>query len=337
MKKIGILGGSFDPIHEGHLYIAKAVKKQLALNEIWFMPTFQAPLKDDHAVSFGHRVNMIKLAIKPYRYMQVSTLEASLPTPSYTFNTVSLLKRKYPYLDFYWIIGDDQLASLESWHQHEALVKMVEFVVVSRAEKAIKTDFLKVEIKPHPASSTRIKAGDFTYLPYSVNQYINNNVLYYLDFLKNFISEKRYLHSLKVAEFAVKLARKYNVNLNQALLAGYLHDFGKEVPEATLYLYMQHYFPELLETPKSLWHSYVGSILVKEKFRVEDKDVLLAIKHHTDGQSKRLLSLIIYCADKVEDTRPYPVADLQELCLENINLGKEVIESIVLEKIKEQH
>ena len=336
MKRVGILGGSFDPIHNGHLYIAKSVKKQLGLNEIWFMPTFHSPFKDRHQASFLDRINMIKRAIKPYSYMKLSTLEEKLPAPSYTINTVLLLKQKYPKFKFYWIMGDDQLKDFNLWHQSEKLVTLIDFVVVSREKEKLNTDFIKVEIKPYPAASSLIREGNFKYLPKSVNEYINNNVLYYKDFIKEAMSEKRYLHTLEVADFAVKLANKYQVSINKAFLAAYLHDYAKELPTEILSLYMNHYHPELLKQPKSLWHGYVGKILAQKKFNINDQDILLAIKHHTDGNSKKILSLIIYCADKVESSRPYDVKELQALCLKDIYQGKKVIEEIVLEKVKEK-
>ncbi len=335
MKKIGILGGSFDPVHQGHLVVAKQVRQQLGLNEIWFMPTAQAPLKTDHSASYGDRVAMLKLALKPYRYFKVSELEAKLPAPSFTINTVNALQKSYPATEFYWIIGDDQVEQLAGWHQIELLLTMIKFVVVNRYQSSLPSEFLTVSIPAHPASSTTIRHGDFTYLPASVNQYINERVLYYETIIQNYLSPTRYQHSLAVAEFAGKLAVRYGVSVERARLAALLHDVAKELDPAELKRYMIYYCPAKLDQSPKTWHSYVGAVLAKQEFNIRDTAILQAIKHHTDGASSQLLSEIIYCADKVESTRPYPVSKLQELCLADIKAAKQIIQALAFAKIKE--
>ncbi|MCF0113844.1 MAG: nicotinate-nicotinamide nucleotide adenylyltransferase, partial [Erysipelotrichaceae bacterium] len=86
--RIGLFGGSFDPVHNGHIELAKYVRKQCALDEIWFLPTVKTPLKDFKQTDYEDRVAMLKYALKPFKRLKVSTIEATLPIPSYTINTV---------------------------------------------------------------------------------------------------------------------------------------------------------------------------------------------------------------------------------------------------------
>ena len=125
MRKIGLFGGSFNPIHDGHIAVAKAVRKEFHLNEIWFLPSVSTPLKEKLQVSFANRCHMISLAIHPYRYMKLSKVEETLPSPSYTFNTVSKLRKQFIDVEFYWIIGYDQYEQLEQWHRIGELKEML--------------------------------------------------------------------------------------------------------------------------------------------------------------------------------------------------------------------
>lgn len=335
MKTIGILGGSFDPVHLGHTYIAKQAKKELSLDEVWFVPSYQAPLKDEHIASFKDRVAMLKRALKPYRYMKISTIEATMSQPSYSFHTMQYFIRKYPFYRFYWIIGDDQLQQLDQWYQIEELKKMVEFVVVNRHHQKIKTTFKTIQAPLHPATSTDIRQGNFDYLYPTVKSYINQYALYYPEFIKTVMSEYRYQHVLSVATLAADLAKHYRINPYQALLAAYLHDYTKEFPKEEMKAYMEIYFPQYLHTTDKIWHSYVGVIIAKQRFSVYDQDVLDAIMHHSDGESKKLLSLIIYCADKAESRRPFETASLQALCFQDIKKAKTHIETLAQQARKE--
>ena len=323
MKRIGLFGGSFDPIHTGHIEVAKQVRKQLALHEVWFLPTVETPLKKHLIASFSQRCQMIQLAIKPYSYFKLHQEESRLPQPSYTINLVTYLQLKYPDVQFYWIIGDDQYEQLDKWYQIEELKQKVQFVVVNRHLTAIEKnpDYKWVRIAPHPASSSAIRGGDFSYLYPTVVQYINDQVLYYSEFIDQYMSEYRYKHVLAMTELAVDLAKRHAANPNLAKLAGLLHDIAKDMPKEEAFLFMKDYFPEYQEEPEAIWHQYIGAYLAKHKFQVRNKQVLKAIYHHTLGTSSGLLSKIIYCADKTDDTRKYDKTYIRVQANENIHKG----------------
>ena len=107
--KIGIFGGSFDPIHSGHIEVARQAYALLNLDEVWFLPSSKTPLKDRNLTDNEDRKHMIALSIQNIPYFSLCTIEMEREGISYTIDTVLELKRLYPDYDFYWIIGNDQL------------------------------------------------------------------------------------------------------------------------------------------------------------------------------------------------------------------------------------
>src|SRR5690625_4105945 len=109
MKKIGILGGTFDPPHIGHLIIAEEVRLALELEEVWFIPTATPPHKDEARTDSGHRIKMTKLAIADNPYFKINTIETERTGKSYTIETIRELKAQYLDYDFHFIIGADMV------------------------------------------------------------------------------------------------------------------------------------------------------------------------------------------------------------------------------------
>lgn len=186
-KKIGILGGTFDPPHLGHLLIASEVLHALQLSEIWFIPNQIPPHKQtEHFTDSKHRLNMLKLAIKDHQHFEVNTIELEREGPSYTYDTLRLLLEEFPEYGFYFIIGADMIEYLPKWHQIDEIIKLVTFVGVKRA--GFKTSSLypvtEVEIPQFEVSSTMLRErlrinGNTDYLlPDNVKRYIEENHLY---------------------------------------------------------------------------------------------------------------------------------------------------------------
>ena len=133
MSKIGIMGGTFNPIHNGHIKLATAAMKELGLDKVWFMPSKNPPHKlNKNIASEEHRVAMIQLAIKSYVDFELSTLELHREGTTYTSDTLEELHKLYPEDKFYFIIGADSLVNIEKWHKPEVLFKLTTFVVASR-------------------------------------------------------------------------------------------------------------------------------------------------------------------------------------------------------------
>jgi len=187
--RIGILGGTFDPIHLAHLMIAEQVRESLDLQEIWFMPARIPPHKERRVTSEKHRLEMVKLALREVPYFRAVSFELERPGPSYTVDTIQDLKIKFPEHTFYFIIGGDMVEYLPHWHRIEELVQMIQFVGVHRPGykivESLYSPYVKtVEIPQIDISSTMIrekvsKGQSIRFIiPEEVRQYIEEKHLY---------------------------------------------------------------------------------------------------------------------------------------------------------------
>jgi nicotinate-nucleotide adenylyltransferase len=131
--RIGLLGGTFDPIHNGHLQLAERVLSLLNISRVFFIPTGKSPHKQDRdIVSKNHRRNMVSLALKDYPFFALCDIEIKSPRVSYTIDTISALKKLYPEDEFFFIIGTDAFSRLSTWKEPEQLLALCHFVVVPR-------------------------------------------------------------------------------------------------------------------------------------------------------------------------------------------------------------
>jgi nicotinate-nucleotide adenylyltransferase len=186
--KIGILGGTFNPIHIGHLILAEEAREKLGLEKIIFVPTYLPPHKDNsHIACAVKRLAMIKLAIKGNRNFSVSDTEIKRDGKSYTIDTIRNFKKIYPDDELFFIIGSDLLNYLDEWKDLDEIIKMVKFIVVTRPGYAL-------EKIPSYISTVAINAVDISgfeirrrvkenlslrYLvPEAVHRYIIRNKLY---------------------------------------------------------------------------------------------------------------------------------------------------------------
>ncbi|GIO22060.1 nicotinate-nucleotide adenylyltransferase [Oceanobacillus sp. J11TS1] len=186
MKKIGILGGTFNPPHIGHLWIAEEVRIRKQLDEIWFVPTRTPPHKETAVLDAAHRLEMLRLAIQGNPHFHINALELEREGKSYTYDTVKELTAKYHEDAFSFIIGSDMVEYLPKWYRVDELVKMVRFIGVSRPGSELQTTYPIdcLEIHPLDISSTfirnRLGDGEFVryLLPSAVMNYIKENRIY---------------------------------------------------------------------------------------------------------------------------------------------------------------
>lgn len=133
MAKIGIMGGTFDPIHNGHLLLGRQAYEEYGLDFVWFMPSGQPPHKKDrHVSSMEDRCAMVKLAIEGQKGFVFSDFEVSREGNTYTAQTMKLLKEAYPQHEFSYIIGADSLYEMESWYHPAEVLASVPILVASR-------------------------------------------------------------------------------------------------------------------------------------------------------------------------------------------------------------
>ena len=195
MRKIGIIGGTFDPVHMGHLIAADQVLFYSKLDEIWFMPAYKPPHKLNMNISsFEHRVKMLEsILILDERY-KVCTIEKERSGPSYTFDTMKELVERYPQYSFNFIIGGDMIGNLDKWHHIKELMELVQFIGLDRIkyiednqtdlEKEILKKVIMIPMPQLEISSSLIRewvrmGRKLHYIvPGSVEKYIKENNLY---------------------------------------------------------------------------------------------------------------------------------------------------------------
>jgi len=133
--RIGLLGGTFNPIHVGHLKIAEAVRHTLKLAAVWFIPTGKAPHKKEEAEpSRANRLEMVRLAIQDNPHFKACDIETKRPDVSYTIDTLTILKQLHPKNTFFFIIGTDAFSNLHRWKTPEKLLETMPFVIVPRVD-----------------------------------------------------------------------------------------------------------------------------------------------------------------------------------------------------------
>ena len=187
VMRVGILGGTFDPIHIGHLIAASSVYEALNLDSVVFIPAGDPWQKRDRDLSPGQqRLEMVKLATENDDRFQVSDLEIARSGPTYAVDTVREWKRLNPSDELFWIVGSDALSGIPSWHEWEALVSEVTIVAVNRVGQndSVPFDFVSVDMPEVRISATELRDRftnglDTQYLvPKNVSQYISDQGLY---------------------------------------------------------------------------------------------------------------------------------------------------------------
>lgn len=159
-KRVGLMGGTFNPVHNGHLIVADQVASQLGLDQVVFLPDNLPPHVDKkEAIAAKDRVKMVRMAIAGNEKFTLDTLEVDRGGVSYTYDTIKELKARHPDVDYYFIIGGDMVEYLPKWNRIDELVKMVKFVGVKRtgAKMNSKYPILWVDVPTIDISSTLIR------------------------------------------------------------------------------------------------------------------------------------------------------------------------------------
>ncbi|MFH1691635.1 MAG: nicotinate-nucleotide adenylyltransferase [Candidatus Omnitrophota bacterium] len=186
--KIGILGGTFNPIHYGHLILGEQVSGQLGLDKVIFVPSYISPHKSGHhVISVRHRLAMVELAVKENPNFRVSNIEIRRKGKSYTVDTLKELKQRYKHAELFFICGSDLVSELPSWKNLDEILTIAKFVLAKRpgfGKRLSGKSFLKINVAQVDISSSLIrdlikKKRSIRYLtPDSVANYIEKNRLY---------------------------------------------------------------------------------------------------------------------------------------------------------------
>jgi nicotinate-nucleotide adenylyltransferase len=138
--RVGIFGGTFDPVHTGHLLVAEQGREQGRLDEVWFVPAAHPPHKNEPALTrFEQRVEMLALAVAGNPAFRIEELEKERPGPSYTADTLAELRRRYPSHEYLLLVGSDTLVDLPNWHQPLRVLEQAGLLVTARPGSAVLT------------------------------------------------------------------------------------------------------------------------------------------------------------------------------------------------------
>jgi nicotinate-nucleotide adenylyltransferase len=183
--RIGIYGGTFDPVHHGHLILARQALEEFKLDRLVFVPAAESPFKiHNHTAPATARLAMLQLAIRGEDRFEVDPLEIERGGVSYSIDTVKMFRSRDPEAELFFLVGEDNAYRLTEWHRFEELKKMVGFVVLSRSEDFQSPEYPVVQRRIEISSTeirNRVANGEsITYLvPESVERYIEQHQLYH--------------------------------------------------------------------------------------------------------------------------------------------------------------
>lgn len=315
---IGIFGGSFDPIHYGHLILAEQMKELAGLDRVIFIPAHISPFKTAAKPTGGkHRYEMVRMAIEGEPDFEVSDIEISSDEVSYTSNTMRKLSEQYgDSAKLYFILGSDSIMKLDKWHESDYLLKNFTFLAGLRkgynAEEAmakrnqLEADF-GADVRLYDIPELEIASSDLRLrlqggknlkyvIPDAVLEYINKHKLYtgLIEELKAFArareNDHRYKHTEGVVKAAKAYAKRYGADVFKAEVAAWFHDTYKEAGP--------------------LGHGPKAAEEIQKQFGISDPDIINAIKYHTTNRpGMSTLEKVVKMADLLEENRDYPDAE----------------------------
>ena len=190
MKRIGLFGGSFDPVHLGHLLVAQAAAEELALERLFFIPAAQSPFKPaSQPTTAALRLRMLRLALAGKSNCEIDAQEIERGGTSYTIDTVRDYARRFPQSELFYLIGADHVPTLPKWREAEELARLVQFVVIPRPGETPATlpPPFRIQVLggwPLQLSSSQIRARVWAgqpveqLLPFGVSEVIRQESLY---------------------------------------------------------------------------------------------------------------------------------------------------------------
>lgn len=328
--RIGIFGGSFDPVHQEHISLARAAIKGLSLDKLIVMPAGVPPHKQGKRLASGEdRLAMCRLAFSGIEQVDVSDYEIKKEGASYTYLTCEYFKNLYPEAELFWLVGTDMFWNFFHWKNPERILTYVTLAVCRRneGEDNIKGEqeafygrfgkrFAVIPYNGKPVSSTQIRtraALGLELLPYTTDKvadYITENKLYLNErAIKGLSLEKpsRAEHSKRVALLAMEKAERYQLDKEKVFLAAALHDVGKNLrPEDAL---LKGFVPPE-NVPLPVLHQYSGAYVLEHAFGITDQEILNAVRYHTSGRAGMSdLEKLIFLADMLEAGRDFPHVD----------------------------
>ncbi len=362
MKKIAVFGGTFNPIHLGHLRLISEYQKRYEFDRVLLIPTKIPPHKQAYDLApDADRLEMCRIASRTYPFLEVSELELRREGKSYTYDTLRELKCAEPEAVFYLIMGSDMFLTFREWHHWKEMLGLAVLLTAPRHpnEKAaleaereqlcvIGGEAFVADIPVFEISSTEIRTqiregvpcGE--YLLPGVEEYIRDNRLYHrsaaeifpftekeaVGILKKRLKPDRLQHSINVAQQAAYLAKQYHCEEKIAKMTGLLHDICKNDNLDNQLQTIRNgaiILTNMEEGSPPLYHAIAGAACLRDELGIADPDVLNAVRYHTTGRAgMSRLEKIIYIADLTSAERSYPDVDTVR------GLAEESLESAML-------
>lgn len=334
--RVGIMGGTLDPVHMGHIQIAETALREMKLDRIMLLPAGDPPHKA-HPTPKADRWRMAQLAAETVPGMFACGVEIGRTGTTYTVDTLRDLHTFNPNTRWYYLIGADTLDVLDSWRCFDQVAKICTFVVAGRGAEPANVErmayladrcgarFEVLSVSGPEISSSEIRfrtamGRDIRGLaPENVRMYIEDHGLYLCacsieqikDMLQMRLKPSRYMHTLGVAKTARRLAAGCGVSPARAYLAGLLHDCAKYLDaDAMRARLRQSDIPtdDAEMAADSVLHALVGALLARDTYGVRDPQILSAIRKHTIGDAEMSpMDALLYTADFIEPNRkPFP-------------------------------
>ncbi len=324
MKRIGIYGGTFNPVHLEHALLARFAVSQLNLDKLFIIPTFLPPHKATAPIDTKYRFDMLSIAFSGEEKIEISDYEMTKQGKSYSYLTVEHFKNLYPDSKLYLIVGEDMLSDFKTWKNPERIMELSDLAVFGRSDFSLdfnaekeyflsrfNKEFIRLPIDGKAISSTEIRLrvilglSTENLIDKKVREYIDKFDLYkgdiYTEFLRKNLTEKRLIHTVNVVETAMKKAKDLHLDEKKVYLSALLHDCAK-------YLDYKDYPDFILpkDVPAPVVHAFLGAFVAKKELKITDPEILDAIRFHTSGKAEMsTLSKLIFVADMVEKGRDY--------------------------------
>ena len=329
--KILVFGGSFDPVHRGHLALLRAADRRLRPDRIVLLPSGRPPHKAPPAACFSDRVALLKAALREpgarrfARRTVIDRFEERGRGPHYTVRSLGHLRRRWPGAEFFLLIGSDQLASFGRWHRPDRIRRLSRLVAGRRrGASRPREDVLWLRGLFPELSSSQVRGvlaegrSPAPFVPKAVEREIRRRGLYgtaWIAWLRARLEPGRLRHTFAVVRAAAALAERHGLDVWKARQAALLHDAGRAFDRSGLLRYARAHplkVPrrgEIERREPMLLHAYVSADLARRRFGVSDPDVLGAIARHTLGAPGMTpLQRLLYVADAGSEDRMFPHA-----------------------------
>jgi len=363
--KLAILGGSFNPVHIGHLILAETVLLEFEYDRVILIPTYQSPFKiDAQGGSPKDRMDMLTASIAGDPHFTVEDTEIKRKGISYTIDTIKdIINRYHPTGKPALILGDDLICDFNKWKSAEEIAELADIIIANRIPSGsmdfpyphrrlnntiieISSEYIRDQIKNQgiwrylvPQSACKIieERRLYDYKPrYNKESALETLILRIENTVHNSVNASRFVHSRNVALLSWDLCKRFGLDPLKGYLAGISHDICKSMDDEDIIMFAKKDGQDISKQEKkkpSLLHGRAGAIFVQEKFGINDDAIIEAIRLHTVGdENMGDLAKVVYIADKIEVSRHDVDPELRRL---SRTAGLEELFSIVLDKTVE--